>query len=133
MQYIIMILFSDCVHLLLDLRGWSTSSTMISPDELGILLTAMQAIKHSEYWSGMVVACYQVWAVHSYTEGREQLPSAYKFEISNDEHDEHDWWMDLLRSLTKCRKFVVNTGAGKITGLGENRKKNQSLWKRLIL
>ena len=56
----------------------------------------------------------------------EQLPSAYKFEISN---DEHDGWMDLLRSLTKSRKFVVNTDAGKITRLGENREKSISVEK----
>ena len=48
------------------------------------------------------------------------MPSANKFEISN---DEHDGWMALLPSLTKSQKFVVNTGGGKITGLGENRKK----------
>ena len=57
------------------------------------------------------------------------MPSAYKFKISNDEHDEHDRWMALLRSLTKSRKFVVNTGAGKITGQGENRKNSISVEK----
>ena len=63
----------------------------------------------------------------------DRLPSAYKFEISNDEHDEHDGWMALLPSLTKSRKFVVNTDAGKIIGQGENREKSISLWKKQIL
>ena len=54
------------------------------------------------------------------------MPSAYKGEISNDKHDR---WMDLLQSLTKSRNFVVNTDAGKITRLGENRKNSISVEK----
>ena len=56
------ILFSDGVYSLME--GWSTVTTMISPDEQWIILTATGAIKQSEYWLRMVPKWYQVWSVH---------------------------------------------------------------------